>query len=79
MKLGILSTIQKLKVALAFQKHQSAGHQNFVDKDTSKTNFDRCNFISHHKMLFYHQKPSVQTRDYHRSSSILAKLLSVFF
>ena len=36
MKLGILSTIQKLKVALAFQKHQSAGHQNFVDKDTSQ-------------------------------------------
>ena len=36
MKLGILSTIQKLKVALAFQKHQSAGHQNFVNKDTSQ-------------------------------------------
>ena len=36
MKLGILSTIQKLKVALAFQKHQSAGHQNVVDKDISQ-------------------------------------------
>ena len=36
MKLEILSKIQKLKVALAFEKHQSTGHQKFVDKDTSQ-------------------------------------------
>ena len=34
MKLEILSKIQKHKVALAFEKHQSTGHQKFVDKDT---------------------------------------------
>ena len=34
MKLEILSKIQKLKVPLAFEKHQSTGHQTFVDEDT---------------------------------------------
>ena len=36
MKLEISSTNQKLKVALAFQKHQSAEHQKFVGEDTSQ-------------------------------------------
>ena len=34
MKLEILSANQKLKVALAFQKHQSTEHQKIVDEDT---------------------------------------------
>ena len=38
MKLEILSANQKLKVALAFQKHQSNGHQKTVEEDTSKDN-----------------------------------------
>ena len=32
----MLSSNQKLKVALDFQKHQSTGHQKFVEEDTSQ-------------------------------------------
>ena len=35
---SVLSSNQKLKVALAFQKHQSNGHQKTVEEDTSKDN-----------------------------------------
>ena len=47
MKLQILSSNQKLEVALAFYKRQST---EVVEEDTSQ-DFDWCHLISHHKML----------------------------
>ena len=48
-----------------------------------KTNFHWCHLISHHKMLFYHWKPSVQTRNLHsnghKPSFALGKPLSMLF
>ena len=41
------------------------------------TNFDWCYLHFYHKILFYRQKPSVQTRDWH-SISILGRLFYIF-
>ena len=81
LKLWILSSNQKLEVALIFQIHQPTGHLTILEEDTSQDM--RCHLISHHKMLFYHKKPSFQTRVWHsyenRPSSIWGKSLSIFF
>ena len=81
LELWILSSNQKLEVALVFQKDQSTGHQKRLI--LHQTNFDWYHLISHHKMLFYNWKPSVQIRDWHsyghRPSSILGKPLSAVF
>ena len=62
LKLQILSSNQKLEVALAFQKHQSTGQQKAVKKILYKTNFDWCHLNAHHEMLFYHWKSSGQNK-----------------
>ena len=57
---------QKLEPHWFFQEYQSTRHQKIVEKDTSQDKFwlMPCKML-HHKMLFFHWKHSVQTRDWH--------------
>ena len=78
----ILSSNQKLEVPLLFQIINLLDIKRLWKKMLHRTNFDWCYLIFNHKM-FYHWKPSIQTRDWHshrhRPSSITVKPLPAFF